>query len=724
MSFQHATQLSDDTHDQRLQSTFALDLLTQVASNLPATEFNKKMAYIFGGDITERTYSLLRDRLLAGQIANPSVVITEHSPYYADYDNRERTIRIDSVVVQHARDNPDAVQLLELLLHEFGHHIDNLLRQDLSDDNGGDYAPLSADASGEEGARFAGWMAHLGKFETSKVKIATWQHLEWNQAFDLYVRWDIAAKEILEHHNADFGRPGQPHIHPDREAFEAGDGDSKKRHHTHKTIESTLAILGFSAEELDAVYFGNWLRDYSQLLDPKIVRAVGMPKDFPDVLSRDALTRIVDVLSVKRFSAMRQKAPEHYRVTPEKLGVYRPSEHIDNPKTNARNAPDPRQRDADFEALVMPGDPLLEIDYDTSMKRYIQRSVEFMTSELRIAMQEKRTPAGLRALGSALHVLEDFFAHSNFVELSLIKNGYPAVVPWTSSAHCKAGLPLVTGMFGPSDVVASLAGPLAEILFGIDDAIYMPIKPGDRSEREQILLILLEEHHNPRYLQYFQGFLEARDGWVDLPFAEFLQRCANYLRGAHAVVGNAIGIIQHDMFKMLGSRVDDWQTRYGEDPGKNGSTDPTHSQLAKDHAEHPLHELASALATSAVYNVGQAMRAYWNGDVQADPVAVAAAYFQHPENLDWQDMTILVWAEAYPQMIQRSESKTELASISQNLSKSGSRALEQMRRDSVSYLDFLRGEFVDKDSPFWKIYNLTPMGFTLREVLIRLGALK
>jgi hypothetical protein len=81
-------------------------------------------------------------------------------------------------------------------------------------------------------------------------------------------------------------------------------------------------------------------------------------------------------------------------------------------------------------------------------------------------------------------VLEDFFAHSNFVELALIKDGYRDVLPWTSPANCRAGLPLVTGMFGPTDVVASLAGPLGEILFSVEDVIYQPIKAGDRSPRE------------------------------------------------------------------------------------------------------------------------------------------------------------------------------------------------------------------------------------------------
>ncbi|WP_259642003.1 Het-C domain-containing protein, partial [Pseudomonas syringae group genomosp. 3] len=71
--------------------------------------------------------------------------------------------------------------------------------------------------------------------------------------------------------------------------FEAGKGDEHT--HTHGAIEAVLESAGFRHEEIRAIYFGNWLRDYSQLLDPKIVRAKTMPKSFPDLLSRQALTR-------------------------------------------------------------------------------------------------------------------------------------------------------------------------------------------------------------------------------------------------------------------------------------------------------------------------------------------------------------------------------------------------------------------------------------------------
>ena len=101
--------------------------------------------------------------------------------------------------------------------------------------------------------------------------------------------------------------------------FSAGEGSEKES--THGSIEAELERAGFRPHEIRAIYYGNWLRDFSQLLDPKIVRAAHTPKNFPDVLSRNALTRIVDVLAVKEFSDLMKIDREKFRVTPERLGV-------------------------------------------------------------------------------------------------------------------------------------------------------------------------------------------------------------------------------------------------------------------------------------------------------------------------------------------------------------------------------------------------------------------
>ncbi|KAG8680604.1 hypothetical protein FRC09_018115, partial [Ceratobasidium sp. 395] len=69
-----------------------------------------------------------------------------------------------------------------------------------------------------------------------------------------------------------------------------------------------------------------------------------------------------------------------------------------------------------------------------------------------------------RLLGTALHTLEDFPAHSNFCELSLVSLGYQQVFVHMGdqvriqAPNGKSVAPLVTGTFGGSDFIHSLLG--------------------------------------------------------------------------------------------------------------------------------------------------------------------------------------------------------------------------------------------------------------------------
>ena len=96
-----------------------------------------------------------------------------------------------------------------------------------------------------------------------------------------------------------------------------------------------------------------------------------MPKNFPDVLSREALTQIVDVLAIREFPTLMKIDRDKFKVTPQRLGVYRPSEHIDNPRVVNPEPADPKHRDADFEPWVLPDDPLLHVDFETDRKSVV-----------------------------------------------------------------------------------------------------------------------------------------------------------------------------------------------------------------------------------------------------------------------------------------------------------------------------------------------------------------
>lgn len=175
-------------------------------------------------------------------------------------------------------------------------------------------------------------------------------------------------------------------------------------------------------------------------------------------------------------------ATGEFEVTEERLGTYRPEEHIDNPKGYA-DGKDAREYDPRLRGPVQPIE--LEVDMNTGMKNYIanesggwatstgyvrfslERSIHFGRLYTNGSGNSKGKEAdlceALRCLGQALHCLEDFGAHTNYCELALRELGYRDVFPHTGVAteinirghHI---YPLVTGTFGAVDFLHSVLG--------------------------------------------------------------------------------------------------------------------------------------------------------------------------------------------------------------------------------------------------------------------------
>ncbi|KAK1459233.1 heterokaryon incompatibility protein Het-C [Colletotrichum melonis] len=241
----------------------------------------------------------------------------------------------------------------------------------------------------------------------------------------------------------------------------------------HGDIEDMLKTIAFlhgkkwTSMLVSRVYFGNWLRDYSQAVDVGSLKGVNAP----------TIRILVWVLSFMAFGY----ATEEFEVTEERLGVYRPEEHIDNPLGYA-DGMDARKFDP---RLRGPVDPVeTQIDPRTGMKNYIAnesggwatsagylrfsfaRSIHFgrvYTSGSRGSGKEADLCEALRCLGQALHCMEDFSAHSNYCELALRELGYHDVYP-----HCgtqteinlngRRVYPIVTGTFGAVDFLHSVLG--------------------------------------------------------------------------------------------------------------------------------------------------------------------------------------------------------------------------------------------------------------------------
>ncbi|EPQ30443.1 uncharacterized protein PFL1_01969 [Pseudozyma flocculosa PF-1] len=229
----------------------------------------------------------------------------------------------------------------------------------------------------------------------------------------------------------------------------------------------TGGLLGsskFSGIAIKRIYFGNWLRDYSQAMD--VAALEKMPKQ-----------TILNIVMLLGFLAHGYATAE-FEVTDERLGTYLPEEHLDNPKGYA-DGKDARQFDARLRGPVDPRE--LEIDPRSGMKNYlanesgawptgsalIRKTIRRCIDQGRRARQSGRDAdlfEAYRLLGQALHTLEDLPAHSNWCELALRKLGYHQVfvhVGDNVTVQAPDGTrvaPLVTGTFGSADFIHSLLG--------------------------------------------------------------------------------------------------------------------------------------------------------------------------------------------------------------------------------------------------------------------------
>ncbi|KAG5981484.1 hypothetical protein E4U43_006597, partial [Claviceps pusilla] len=226
----------------------------------------------------------------------------------------------------------------------------------------------------------------------------------------------------------------------------------------------------FNKIMVSRVYFGNWLRDYSQAIDVGTVKAV----------SAEAIRLLLCVLGFLTFGY----GSGEFEVTADRLGCYRPEDHIDNPKNYADNQ-DARQYDGRLRGPI-DEERELAIDPQSGMKNYIANDgAGIMTSSKHVRDlftrcvelgrsyknngRKEDLYESLRLLGTGLHCLEDFLAHSNYCELALIEMGEKDVFPHVGS-ETRMRLegangdvyPIVTGTFGGVDFLHSVVGEVSD----------------------------------------------------------------------------------------------------------------------------------------------------------------------------------------------------------------------------------------------------------------------
>ncbi|KAI0847141.1 Het-C-domain-containing protein [Daldinia vernicosa] len=452
----------------------------------------------------------------------------------------------------------------------------------------------------------------------------------------------------------------------------------------HGDIEDTLlsilmarAVGGkkFNKLMVSRVYFGNWLRDYSQAIDVGTVKSV----------SAEAIRLLLCVLGFLTFGY----GSKEFEVTAERLGCYRPEDHIDNPKNYADNE-DARQYD---ERLRGPVDERVElaIDPETGLKNYIaNENARIMTSALHVRRlfgrcielgrsykQNNRKSdfyEALRLLGTGLHCLEDFLAHSNYIELALIELGERDIFPHVGR-NTKIQIPgarhdvypCITGTFGGVDFLHSVTGEVSDkltqneiqelegtlqensrkndtsILEGLIDKIPDGIFGGDNKKQKlediqsnaanaQMANTSISPKEPEEFTQYIQQVFEQIIPAIE--FHDDLMKSIGEAVEKIPILPQIIEQLEEQLsmwtFSIMAPFVvpiiqqvkNELRTGSTEiiESSKNEqhivfdddeSTDPTHSMLSKDHFSNILNEIAGKTASKVVsWVVPQLMEAW------------------------------------------------------------------------------------------------------------------
>ncbi|WP_394840385.1 phage baseplate assembly protein V [Pendulispora rubella] len=185
----------------QLESRYALELFEKAADRVQEKEFVAWMSTVYGSDIPVESYKALHRDLTAKSVQNARIILSSPGTLGGErgtYDTETREVRISKELPRSAENDEHAAAMLFLvLLHEFGHHIDNLLRRHYTQ------PPNGGDAPGEEGAKFAYSIAGMDQHERDHVIFAL--HTRDGQSVPLKLKYEefhLAVKNYVENPNA------------------------------------------------------------------------------------------------------------------------------------------------------------------------------------------------------------------------------------------------------------------------------------------------------------------------------------------------------------------------------------------------------------------------------------------------------------------------------------------------------------------------------------------
>ena len=477
--------------------------------------------------------------------------------------------------------------------------------------------------------------------------------------------------------------------------FEAGEVPT-----AHGGIEEgALHEAGLTTDEAKLAYYGNWLRDISQL-------SPGPAWDW-----------VITTLATGMFGRTPSK---------EELGGYLPSEHLDRPEgggtpedplqhqaTNEKTRPISgeqqkwvaQQQTAAFRERIKKARKL------SGLPAWIEVGKEHAKRKLSEAVTLGRNARGLEAMGDGLHAIEDYFSHSNFVEVALeqlVAEGQlpphsPSVKAMSQYVDIKDPAHLGKDERGRPKIVTGTATPGGDKAVSEWELLKTEIMTGELTQTF-VKGFIIRYGWQPggavgrALLGTVGGALGAAGGavgglvlgagkgaasgwahakhWWQKPFAAlgglFSGAVSGVPKGASAGwqagqrVGGAVGqgvfgaagtvltgtvasavLIAASPFlaavsAVLAAKANrkiESATRQSSREAPPG-TGPTHSQIAKDAPDHPLSPAARALAHAGDVAIGKAMIQAWAGSGPMDGRAAAVTalvdrYVAHPQAGDW-----------------------------------------------------------------------------------------
>lgn len=281
-----------------LHSSFALEQFRSSATQLDAQLFTHLWRPVFNVDIAPAHFVALHQALKADTLANVVHEVVDSSAPAVLYNPERKVIEISKTEIELALAEPERTPALLLnLLIGFAYYVGGVLDDYQQQSQAGDAPSAPVQSTSESTSQaFAGTLLFYNTPVASGTEFATYEQAGSTQTLTLTLSGEAA---------------------PQAAAFSAGEGNEKSpTSFGHESIEAVLREVGFDEAQCKAIYFGNWLRDYSQLIDPKLV----LPKSEPDSiitgvlqaivsgntprLSRKRLTVIVDLFALKEFNSL------------------------------------------------------------------------------------------------------------------------------------------------------------------------------------------------------------------------------------------------------------------------------------------------------------------------------------------------------------------------------------------------------------------------------------